>query len=227
MKLVGVDPAPKKDATIWTDTGLARVAALEMPAFVRALVEEHAEIVVAWDAPLSFDPSISMSDRAVDRVVRRWSKRLQAEGRIEAKAVSVLTFSGCPHWAITCATLGVPFGTPPTGLRVGASVADGPKLAVEVHPAVAMAMRWQDLQLDRPFPKYKRAPSACAEIAAAMCFPEAAGHDDDALDAYAGYWLAGALVGGEARLLGDRVAGGYLVPVGPTCDALLADLRSA
>lgn len=224
MKLVGIDPAPKKTSTIWTDDGLERVPAIGMPAFVAQLVDAHAEIVLAWDTPLSFDATICMSDRAVDRVVRRWSKQLVARARTEPKAVSVLTFSKCPHWAITCATLGIPYGTPPAGLRLGASPSDGPKLALEVHPAVAMAMRWEDLRIERPFPRYKKMPSACADIAAALGFPDDAGRDDDALDAYAGFWLASAFVRGEARVLGDRVSGGYLVPVGATFEALCAEI---
>lgn len=76
-----------------------------------------------------------------------------------------------------------------------------------------MAIRWQNLRIDRPFPRYKKLPSACADIASALGFPDDAALDDDVLDAYAGLWLASAFVRGEALVLGDRGSGGYLAPL--------------
>lgn len=218
--IIGVDPAPAKPAALWTGDGLRRVPAIELPRHIAKVVAENERVVIAWDAPLRFDARHSMSDRPVDRVVRAWCKQRLREGVLAPKAVSVLPFAGCPHWAITCASLGFPYGTPPSGLRVASAPDDGERLVVEVHPAVAMAMRWCDLGLTDAFPRYKGDPAACRRIGQALAFPEDAWVDDDALDAYAAFWLAESFLSGAATLFGWAVAGGYVLPVGPSLAGL-------
>jgi hypothetical protein len=96
---------------------------------------------------------------------------------------------------------------------------------VEVHPAVALAVWWIQLDCPGELPKYKglkggRAASlpALATIAVALASldpPEQVRDSDDHLDAWVAWKLGRALISGEAELLGSVSARGYLLPSAP------------
>lgn len=221
--VVGVDPAPGKAsvACIGGDE-FEKIAPAAMPDWVQNLLEGNARVVIAWDAPLSFDPANGYSDRPVDRDVRAWVKGLGT--RIGSSAVSVLPFSGCPHWAISCAVLGMPFGKAPAGLLLAATPSAGDKLVIEVHPAVSIARWWNALVTDMPMPRYKRGKTTTAKDVrnaldrigsglAPLAIPQAALVDDDHLDAWVAWKMAAGFLQGKAGWIGSPKSGGYVVPI--------------
>lgn len=223
----GVDPAPSKKTVIWSSQGPEAVAPAQMPERF-AQIAAAGPVLVAWDAPLSFAPG-NYSDRAVDRVVRKWIKAQVAENHLAKRAVSVLPFAGCPHWAITCATLGLPF-VPEPGSRAWKLV-ESPKAinapsVIEVHPAVALALMWVERGVPTPMPRYKGDPDACASIVTALDLPAEAGKDDDVLDAFIAYQLAVAFREDRARWLGGPAEGGYVVMRSSLADELAHGLAT-
>lgn len=195
----------------------------DVPGFVEQLLAEHQRVLIAWDAPLSFDPANGFSDRPVDREVRAWVADEVAKGTLAKGAVSVLPFAGCPHWTISCAALGMPFGTPLSGLKLATTASDGDKLVVEVHPAVSLARWWVADRVPEPMPRYKRGKGVrIAEVRAAlgtiraslgrMEIPEAAIADDDHLDAWIAWRMGAEFVRGRAVLHGSSHAGAYVLP---------------
>lgn len=113
-----------------------------------------------------------------------------------------------------------PFGQGIDGLSLYISSVEmsarGRGFAVEVHPAVALAALWIDSGINAPFPRYKAAAArdVAAVVASRLGFPEEAGVDDDALDAFIAYRPGTQVVSGEACFVGDPAAGGYLLPAG-------------
>ena len=156
-KVVGIDPAPSKKTTVWAVEGTEEIKAAQVPEWVADLVTDHERLLIAWDAPLSFDSTISCSDRPVDRALRAV---LKAEHRIDPGAASILPFSGCSHWAITCSALGYPFGPKPGSLQL--APVDLPRnldttgaYLIEVHPAVTLAVWWLESKTGKKMRRYK------------------------------------------------------------------------
>lgn len=218
-RVLGIDPAPRKHAAVWDEEGLSRIPPARLRNFLQAQLAGPRGVIAVWDSPLSFDLEEGFSDRVFDRAARAWVAAKVREGLIEPGAVSVRPFSGCPHWALSCQVLGLPFGEGIEGLSLCGSEVPAPEpgrgVVVEVHPAVALAALWIDRQPDEPFPRYKGSKAgarASAVIAAQLGFPEEAGRDDDALDAFVAYRLGTQMLTGEAAVAGGPPGGGYLLP---------------
>lgn len=218
VEILGIDPAPSKKTVVWWQGAAQSLSSAEVREFVEDRLKASA-VLIAWDAPLTFDPAHGFSDRPVDREARRWIKRKVQQNRVEPGAVSVLPFTGCSHWAISCHVLGRPFGSPPDGLEVAPATylppTPGCGFVVEVHPAVALAILWLEKYAHKPFPRYKggrQFANQCERIAQNLGFPEKAGTCDDALDAYMAWWLADRFTRGEAFFFGESHSGGYLLP---------------
>jgi len=177
-------------------------------------------VLIAWDAPLGFDSS-SFSDRPVDRTIRRFINEKVKAGVIAPKAVSVLPFSGCPHWVISCATLGYPYGP-----RLEGSDLSEVKLVpsnqdsfcsgiIEVHPAVTLAIWWLERNIDFPLPRYKKNGLACKAISEALSdleIPMEAAQSDDALDSWVAWRMGKDFLTGEAVWIGCPSIGGLVLP---------------
>jgi predicted nuclease with RNAse H fold len=222
---IGIDPAPAKPAVEWSADGKREIAARDLPARMETLAATGAPTLVGWDAPLSFETS-RFSHRTIDALAGRWMRRQVKEGRLAKGAVSVLPFVGCPHWAITCEALGIPFRSssrahPAWKLVASPDEIDG-ACVIEVHPAVALAVRWVASGAADPMPVYKRDPEACARIAARLGIPSESATDDDTLDAYVAYELTVVFARGTARWVGNPASGGYVLPCGPVTDDLEA-----
>ena len=121
--VIGIDPAPRKPAVICEGDRFETVPPQALAEFIRRRIKGEEHLLIAWDAPLSFDGTISYSDRPIDKAVRAF---IANEPRLKGGAVYALPFSGCPHWAITCDVLGLPIG----GER-------GVQLVAEGHEPVA------------------------------------------------------------------------------------------
>lgn len=219
-RVMGVDPAPKKAAVVYSEGVWTEVAASALREFVLDAIAESHMTLIAWDAPLSYDHA-NHSDRLVDRAARAWAKRQVELGRFHPKAVHALPFAGVPHWAVTCHALGLPFGDPPEGLRlVQDPPLDGP-VAIEVHPAVALGAWWVESGCSEPMPRYKGDSSACARIVSVLGFPAAAAVSDDTLDAYVACRLGELFLSGGASWVGNPAIGGYVMPRCTATDELL------
>lgn len=209
--IVGIDPAPTKDAVLYHGAGIFDCVP---PQYLRAwfdeLLSSHDKVLIAWDAPLSFDPA-DFYDRKIDKAVRKWASTWVKNGKIAEKAINARPFAGLPHWAITCHTLGHPFGSAPGRLRLAERIDKGHCL-VEVHPAVALAIWWIDKKIESTFERYKNKKGEVATIAQALGFPNEAGEDDDHLDAYVAFLLGKKLLRSEARWVGSAKSGGYVLP---------------
>jgi hypothetical protein len=212
--IIGIDPAPSKDALVYSQGKWQPLAPGKIRAFVTDCMRGNPATLVAWDAPLSFDPK-DLYDRTVDKVVRAWAAAHVRDGRFAHKAINARCFAGLPHWVVSCVTLGLPFGTPPSGLRL-ADVAPGragkAALAIEVHPAVALGAWWLEAHSADPFPRYKGDVSACKRIAKVLGFPPESGTDDDHLDSFVAHRLGELFVLGKAHWLGGASSGGYVMP---------------
>jgi hypothetical protein len=212
--VIGIDPAPTKPTVLYDGTAFGSVKPQKIREYIIDAEKKSSSLLIAWDAPLSFRGS-DFYDRPVEKAVRAWVKVQIANRRVSAKAINARAFAGLAHWAITCFTLGLPFGEPPCGLALLPGIPTQEQIglfAIEVHPAVAMGAKWISMQFSDPFPRYKGNPTACAEIAQRLCFPIDAGVNDDRLDAYVAYWLGQLFLSGEASWLGDPVSGGYVMP---------------
>lgn len=231
IQVLGIDPAPKKAAAIWSDSGVERRPPHELRDFLEYQLASSPGVLVAWDSPLTFDPARGFSDRPIDKAVRSWVKHRVKEGQIEKGAVSVRPFSGCPHWALSCYVLGLPFGPKPKGLQVASSKfqrpVPGTGLVIETHPAVALAMQWVEMGVAEPLPTYKGSKSlkgSANRIAERLGFPAEAGEDDDTLDAFVAWRLARDFVNGRAVFVGEPQQGGYLLQEGPSAAEILGQL---
>lgn len=225
--VVGIDPAPTKDAVIHRNGAWSKVAPGDLRRFVTKVAADSTRTLIAWDAPLSFGPT-DLYDRRVDKVARAWAKRHVAIGHFGEKAINARPFAGLPHWVVTCEALGLPFGTPPSGLRL---VHDRPAnderfVAIEVHPAMALGAWWIEARRPDSLPRYKGSPGACRMIAAALGFPDGAGEDDDALDAFVACRLGELFLNGGACCVGDSQTGGYVMPQCSATSELLDALAS-
>ena len=239
MHVISIDPAPSKPAVV-CDGAFRRVAAADLPGFCRTLAERR-DVLLLWDAPLTGPPAdgtippSAYSQRTAERFFSR-----AATGYKTPRGISVLPYAGCPHWAITRASLGLPvcgrYGLPLDALPFrlttdAADIAAGGRFVVESHPAVA-AWLWLRVvdEPDRAW-AYKGAKAAVGivEMWAALraawaatlspavlrtveALPEP--QDDDELDAAVGWVLGSALAAGDpaADILGDGVTGGFAVP---------------
>jgi predicted nuclease with RNAse H fold len=220
--VVGIDPAPSKASIACIDGGrFQAVEPADLRSFVRRLLAEHDQVLLAWDAPLSFDPASGFSDRPVDREIRAWVRKEVANGFLRKGAVSVLPFCGCPHWAISCAALGMPFGHAPSGLKLATTPEDGKKLVIEVHPAVSLARWWVSQRVPEPMPRYKRGRGIGATgVRAALDLirsrlpqiAEEAIVDDDHLDAWLAWKMGDGFLRGETQWVGSPREGGYVLP---------------
>lgn len=220
--VLGIDPAPSKEAVIFDGARWEVVGPQTLRDHIEARLRANPHTLIAWDSPLSFGRD-NYYDRVVDKVANNWVLDNVEVGRFEKKAVNALPFAGVPQWAVSCTSLGYPFGTPPNGLRltedVTQAMSEGP-LVIEVHPAVAIGVWWLDRGIAPPLPVYKGSSKRCKEITALLRLDAEAGADDDHLDACVAYHLGRDFLIGEARWLGNPAAGGYVLPVGPSLTVL-------
>lgn len=142
MNVVSIDPAPSKDGVIF-DGEFHTIPASKLVTFCSSLSEDP-ETLLCWDAPLTGPESSmgSFSQRTIEQFFSR-----QETGFKTPKGISVLPYSGCPHWAITRACLGLPIcgeysvekDKLPFSLTTDVSqIESAQPQVVETHPAVAM-----------------------------------------------------------------------------------------
>jgi len=149
MKIIGIDPAPGKGSHIFSKK-LIFLDHMNLKSFLEKLSNSEEPCLICWDAPLTgphspSTPEIKDKD-FTQRVIESFFSR-KATGFKTPKGISVLGYSGCPHWALTRYMLGLPrVGSYDKGLSklpfrlinrndLYKSIN---KFVVEVHPAVAI-----------------------------------------------------------------------------------------
>ncbi len=232
MRVVAIDPAPRKASTVF-DGGFKSLLPGEVATFLKTLTADQA-VLLCWDSPLTGpgDPD-SPGSRPWDfsqRPIESFFSR-ESTGFKTPPGISVRPYSGCPHWTISRAALGLP--------RVGAwdaaeadlpfrlltegqpPLADG-TYVVEVHPAVAAWLWCREERSPGCVWNYKQEADVQREmweiIRPLGQFPgQITPVDDDQFDALVAFilgtrWLAG---DGSVELIGSRSAGAMLVPAVP------------
>lgn len=240
--IYGVDPAPGKGLTIWSADGLATKKPLEAKSWLDERVQSHQRMLIAWDAPISFDSSISYYDRPIEIVMREFFNDKCCLGRFEKKtykkrepsnmAVSVQPFSGCSHWAITCDVLGRPFSCNERRIAIANTrhdVSGNAVFVIEVHPAVTLGLWWLERNISGPMPAYKgrkkKSLMICDKLKDLVpdCVKkkieetiikksESKPSWDDILDAFVAYRMAEDFMKGDAIWVGNPVNGGFVLP---------------
>ncbi len=146
VSVISIDPAPSKTSTVCDGKTFCEKTAGEL----RAMLDDVGpDTLICWDAPLTGprDPDRAgaaekdFSQRRIDSFFARGATGFKAP-----KGISVLPYSGCPHWVITRSLLGLPrtgrwdksyrelpFRLLPGG---GEKEVERPSV-VEIHPAVA------------------------------------------------------------------------------------------
>lgn len=223
MKVIGVDPAPKKAATIFDGKDWATIGAEDLPHRIDQYSRECDDVLVCWDAPLTTG-KLNSPGCFYSRQIERFFCQ---KGPWKApKGISVLAYAGCPHWAVSRASLGLPrmgrFDSSdlPFILRAnGGPPKTGGRYIVEVHPAVAIWLWCQAGDSSAVEWRYKGDISAVRRLWTLLqhvpgeSSPDREPANDDELDAYVA-WLLGHkwLTNSGVTLLGNEDAGSFLVP---------------
>jgi len=150
MRVVGIDPAPKKGLSVF-DGEDHSIPVEEAVSFISRL-RAAGGVLVTWDAPLSGPPTPVLAGAAASgsaysqRAIESFFSRA-ATGFKTPAGISVQGYAGCQHWTISRSLVGLP--------RVGIYDADAGQLPfrlasddakrpsrgrhiVEVHPALAI-----------------------------------------------------------------------------------------
>lgn len=256
MKVVSIDPAPAKQAVIF-DGELRRVTAAKLPSYCSRLAEDK-DTLLCWDAPLTGPPNCdnatefdaAFSQRVIERFFSRAATGFKAPG-----GISVLPYSGCPHWAISRACVGLPrvgrfdardealpyrlCENPPDSSGIGPWI-------VETHPAVAIWLwcRSPKEKEDITWVYKGRNPGRTLQelwslllgIWATSQVPSITDvvngldvpNDDDELDVLVG-WVLGMLLAQKhpsVTILGDLSTGAIVLPVVSSIVEKFAEFRS-
>lgn len=223
MRIVGVDPAPKKVATLYDrSSGWETIDAHRLPESLKQRWDSS-RLLLCWDAPLTVGGvgHGCYYERKIEAFFRNQNDFTTPKG------ISVRPFAGCPHWAVTQATLGLPrtgkwsfaiadlpyrfieYGEPPHS--------DG-QFVVEVHPAVSLWLWCRDRLPNGPW-TYKKLKANRELVwqtfseAMQQKLPERDPRNDDEIDAFIACLLGELWMEKEnVILLGGSGTGSFLVP---------------
>jgi predicted RNase H-like nuclease len=141
MNVISVDPAPSKDAVVF-DGQYKSIKPSELVEYCKSIAKP--DTLLCWDAPLTGPETTrgSFSQRVIERFFSRAESGYKAP-----KGISVLPYSGCPHWAISRACVGLPvcgdydlaYDQLPFLLTTKSEdIAIGRARVIETHPALAV-----------------------------------------------------------------------------------------
>ena len=245
LPVLAIDPSPGKKSTIFDGKEFKTKSGLELRSYLDEPFNRSPKMLLCWDAPLTgpADPASAGTQTRdfTQRLIERFFMRSET-GFKTPKGISVLPYSGCPHWTVTRSLLGLPRIGPydleyqrlPYRLLPAPQweQADRPSV-VEIHPAVAA---WLWCRKDRKnctktsVWNYKKDEGVRKELWSIILertrfpwggFPTP--ENDDQFDAAVGYLLGsmylrhlGANVGKPSvAILGDRTTGSFLLPMDP------------
>lgn len=223
MKVIGIDPAPSKPTVCFDGDSYAVLEPIEVRPWVEDRLRQEPNTLIAWDAPLAFNPDHSFYRREVDQKL--------AAAAADEPAVNTAPFGNLSHWSITCYVLGHPFGEKPCGLTLVDAMpklSKGP-LLIEVHPAFALYQWWRRAEQTEQVPAYKKGGRlqrldavkqlidvAGAELRAVQQLREGLGDrlapPDDLLDAMVAWEVGVRFVEGKTVTVGGVTAGFIVLP---------------
>ena len=181
-RVVGIDPGPKKGLHCFDGAGETpkpeHKPLSESRAYLQSLKQTES-VLVCWDAPLTGPPGTALGDQGPkgsdlsQRPIEAFFSRNENCFKVP-KGISVMPYSGCPHWTISRALLGLPRMGPydqADGLPFQLCTTNDPPssghLIVEVHPAVALWL-WTkeeyEFQNDSSW-QYKKEPETLLKLA--------------------------------------------------------------
>ena len=237
VSVISIDPAPSKTSTVCDGKDFCEMEAAQLRTMLDGV---GSETLLCWDAPLTgpSDPRCAGERRDFSqRCIESFFSRREFK---TPTGISVLPYSGCPHWAITRSLLGLPrtgpwdksYGELPFRLLPYTDEEEhGRPAIVEIHPAVA-AWLWCKKE-KRPrqvnagwlYKKNREIREWMWDVirrktADVPCRDLPKDGDDDQFDAAVGYLLGVLYLKDRARpessrrviLLGDRATGSFLVP---------------
>ena len=241
MQVIAIDPAPKKDSTVFDGAAFLEMDAPQLRRFLQAPEHQIPETLVCWDAPLTGPRHPETAGRIAgdfsQRRIEQFFSR-QETGHKACPGISVRPYSQCPHWTITRSVFSLPRTGPydnryehlPFPLLPGAGdEAVGRPCIVEIHPAVA-AWLWCRRTDRFESWKYKEDDQIWKEMWRIIL--SQTGFDwgerphpqtDDEFDAAVGYLLGTMYVRDESNgksgrnvvILGNRETGSFLLPAVP------------
>lgn len=229
FKVIGIDPAPSKKSTIFDGERFHEMNNIELKSFLSKLSEQKEEVLICWDAPLSFNTNnTNFYTRAIESY-------FQKHESLPKKGISIRGFAGCPHWAITQYLLGYPRideferGFVPNFKLVSdvKDLKDANKYVTEVHPALAIwvwlkdridveNIDWQYKKNNQTFTPIKQLLQSSLKIDQKICDQI---KNDDYLDAYVAWKLGRVWIDGKGktvRILGNSRLGSFLLPYNET-----------
>jgi hypothetical protein len=220
MRVIGIDPAPKNDATIYDGHDWSTCKAQELPDYIHRLSKGQDDLLVCWDAPLTAGKEGPPGCYYVRQIEKFFNP---------PRGISVQAYAGCPHWAVTQAAVGLPrlgkfnCNNIPLKLCVSGECPQTGKNIVEVHPAVAIWL-WCKASYTTGSWEYKENKETVAKLWKELTESIArekylyqsgrqAPANDDELDAYVA-WLLGTKWQAKdgVVLLGNADTGSFLVP---------------
>ena len=229
MKVVGIDPAPKRGLTVFDGTD-QHIPPSDAADFMRDL-ESEPDVLICWDAPLTGPSQVALNGNGVgfesdftQRPIESFFRQ-QKTGFKTPKGISVRGYSGCPHWTITRSLVGLPRVGPydreldEIPFRLATSNEPKPgsgRWIVEVHPAVA-AWLWCRESWEHDTWEYKNEEGARRAISERLKeivpFETKGARNDDELDARIAFALGSIwLASSDVFLLGDLGVGTLLLP---------------
>ena len=235
MRVIGIDPAPRKGLSIFD--GQFRQVAIEGARTYISTLEAEPNVLICWDAPLTGPPAevtdggAGAGSNFTQRPIEKFFSRKET-GFKTPPGISVLGYSGCPHWAVSRSLIGLPRTGPYDLAQIPFSLAaDDSKRPlngrniVEVHPALALWLWCRQGMDDHASWKYKtnrsvlaemwnlllRAPEVAAVLKSDSIEPPCS---DDELDARIAYTLGSLWLSNRhsVKLLGDVNQGTFLLP---------------
>ena len=234
MFISGIDPAPSKGTTIFDGSSFSQMNPRQLVAYLDEL-RTKAQALICWDAPLT-GPSATdieatrdgdFSQRTIERFFSRTVTGFKTPG-----GISVLPYSGCPHWALSRAVVGLPrLGPWDSGLEdlpFKFVSTDSPPTQpghyiVEVHPAVAIWLWCKEAFPSGPWDYKKNSDTlavlwTCLSDRLEPCglpsLKDFAPKNDDELDAFVSFALGFLWLHDPDKvfLLGDGRTGSMLLP---------------
>jgi len=219
VKVIGIDPAPSKESTVFDGKKFENKNYKELSDYLKNLKETDLNVLICWDAPLSF--SIKKNTTPFSkRIIEKYFSR--QDGYKTPEGISIMGYSTCPHWTISQYLLGYPAISNDNIIRKNQFDLKFDKKKIsksitEVHPAVAIWIWCLDNNIKDW--KYKKSKKSFETILSILKSKSIISEDiiianDDQLDAYIAWKLGSEWVKntGKVKILGDNISGSFLLP---------------